>query len=477
MQKSRVKRVGALLVGMSLIAAACGDDDDDEPVEDSTPEAEEPAEEPSEEETTDTTEAMDEEDMDEGDMDEETTDTTEAMDEEPAEEGDGEAAAGCDSDGVLTIGTILPVTGDLAFLGPPEIAGADLAVEDINAAGGVLGADVILEQGDSGDTTTDTANLEVDRLLAAGSDAIMGAASSAVSKTVIDKITGSCTIQFSPANTSPDFTTYDDNGLYFRTAPSDLLQGRVLANVVLEDGAETASVLYRQESYGIGLAESFQENFTANGGVIDEFLAYAVDTESFDAEVDALVEAGSDATIVIGFAESASILTTMNERGIGPADVAVYGTDGNIGGIGAELADPSIIAGMRGTEPSVDLTTISDFTDRLDAAGDMGGVYAYGAETYDSIIITALAAAVAGTDDPSAIAAEINGVTKDGEKCTTFADCIALVDAGTDIDYDGLGGPYEFVDAGEPAAASFRIATYDGADTPNSELDEYVFAS
>lgn len=478
MQKSRVKRVGALLVGLSLIAAACGDDDDDEPVEDSTPEAEEPAEEPSEEETTDTTEAMDDEDMDE-----ETTETTEAMDDESADttvaedDGDGEAAAGCDSDGVLTIGTILPVTGDLAFLGPPEIAGAELAVEDINAAGGVLGADVVLEQGDSGDTTTDTANLEVDRLLAAGSDAIMGAASSAVSKTVIDKITGSCTIQFSPANTSPDFTTYDDNGLYFRTAPSDLLQGRVLANVVLEDGAETASVLYRQESYGIGLAESFQENFTANGGVIDEFLAYAVDTESFDAEVDALVEAGSDAIVVIGFAESASILTTMNERGIGPADVAVYGTDGNIGGIGAELADPSIIAGMRGTEPSVDLTTISDFTDRLDAAGDMGGVYAYGAETYDSIIITALAAAVAGTDDPSAIAAEINGVTKDGEKCTTFADCIALVDAGTDIDYDGLGGPYEFVDAGEPAAASFRIATYDGEATPNSELDEYVFAS
>ncbi|MAT03729.1 MAG: amino acid ABC transporter substrate-binding protein [Acidimicrobiaceae bacterium] len=478
MQKSRVKRVGALLVGLSLIAAACGDDEDDEPVEDSTPEAEEPSE-----ETTDTTEAMDEEPAEE--PAEETTDTTEAMDEEPAEEGaattvagdGGEAAAGCDSDGVLTIGTILPVTGDLAFLGPPEIAGADLAVEDINAAGGVLGADVVLEQGDSGDTTTDTANLEVDRLLAAGSDAIVGAASSAVSKTVIDKITGSCTIQFSPANTSPDFTTYDDNGLFFRTAPSDLLQGRVLANVVLEDGAETASVLYRQESYGIGLAESFQENFTANGGVIDEFLAYAVDTESFDAEVDALVEADSDAIIVIGFAESASILTTMNERGIGPADKAVYGTDGNIGGIGAELADPSIIAGMRGTEPSVDLSTISDFIARLDEAGDMGGVYAYGAETYDAIIITALAAAVAGTDDPSAVAAEINGVTGGGEKCTTFADCIALIDAGTDIDYDGLGGPYEFVEAGEPAAASFRIATYDGEATPNNELDEFVFAS
>jgi len=442
MQKSRVKRVGALLVGLTLVAAACGSDDDDS----SSTEA--PA-------------ATDE--MAEDETDEMAEDETEG--------------AGCSSDGVLVIGTILPVTGDLAFLGPPEVAGADLAVEDINAAGGVLGADVVLEQGDSGDTTTDTANLEVDRLLASGADAIMGAASSAVSKTVIDKITGSCVVQFSPANTSPDFTTYDDNGLYFRTAPSDLLQGRVLADLVLGDGNETASVLYRQESYGIGLAESFQENFEANGGVVDEFLAYAVDTESFDAEVDAMVEAGSDAIVVIGFAESAGILTTMHERGIGPNDTNVYGVDGNIGGIGAELDDPSIIAGMKGTEPSVDLSTITDFTDRLEAAGDMGGVYAYGAETYDSTVIVALAVEVAGSDDASVYALEINGVTKDGEKCTTFAECKELIDAGTDIDYDGIGGPYEFVDAGEPAAASFRIATYDGSDTPNTDLDLYVFAS
>jgi ABC-type branched-subunit amino acid transport system substrate-binding protein len=446
MQKSRVKRVGALLVGLTLVAAACGSDDDDSSSTEAPAASDAPAE----------------------------TDATDTTDEMAEDETEG---AGCSSDGVLVIGTILPVTGDLAFLGPPEVAGADLAVEDINAAGGVLGNDVVLEQGDSGDTTTDTANLEVDRLLAAGGDAIMGAASSAVSKTVIDKITGSCVVQFSPANTSPDFTTYDDNGLYFRTAPSDLLQGRVLADLVLGDGNETASVLYRQESYGIGLAETFQENFEANGGVVDEFLAYAVDTESFDAEVDAMVEAGSDAIVVIGFQESAGILTTMHERGIGPNDTNVYGVDGNIGGIGAELDDSSIIAGMKGTEPSVDLSTITDFTDRLDAAGEMGGVYAYGAETYDSIVIVALAVEIAGSDDASVYSLEINGVTKDGEKCTTFAECKELIDAGTDIDYDGIGGPYEFVEAGEPAAASFRIATYDGDDTPNTELDEYVFAS
>jgi branched-chain amino acid transport system substrate-binding protein len=297
---------------------------------------------------------------------------------------------------------------------------------------------------------------------------------------VIDKITGANVIHFSPANTSPDFTTYADNGLYFRTAPSDLLQGKVLAGLLADEGNTSVAILYRQESYGQGLADAVKENFEAQGGTVDPFTAYAVDTENFDAEVDAIVAADPDAIVVIGFAESANILTTMHERGIGPtSDKNVWGVDGNIGGIGGELSDPSIIVGMRGTEPSVDLSSISAFTDRLDGAyeGGVGGVFAYGAETYDAIIITALAAAVADSDDPVDIAAEINGVTKDGTKCTNFADCIALVDDGENIDYDGQGGPYEFVDAGEPAAASFRVATYDGGDTPNTELDEYLFAS
>ena len=205
-----------------------------------------------------------------------TTTSTTASDADPASIPEA-ATNRPTSTGELVVGTILPVTGDLAFLGPAEIGGSNLAVEDINAAGGVFGTDVVILQGDSGDLTTDTASLEVDRLLAEGADAIIGAASSAVSLTVIDRITGAGVIQFSPANFSPDFTTYDDNGLYFRTAPSDLLQGRVLANQVLEEGNATASVIFRQESYGTDLADAFMENFEAAGGIIDEFLAYAVD--------------------------------------------------------------------------------------------------------------------------------------------------------------------------------------------------------
>ena len=443
--KNWLRLVGLIAV-LAMVAAACGDGDADDTA---TTAAEAAAETTAAEATTETTAAA----------------------------VDSECAGG---DGVLTIGTLLPVTGDLAFLGPPEVAGARLALEDINAAGGVLGVDMVLHEGDSGDTNQDIANPEVDRLIALDADAIIGAASSAVSKLVIDKITTNNIIHFSPANTSPDFTTYDDNGLYFRTAPSDLLQGKVLADQVAGQGNETVAVLYRQESYGQGLADAFKENFEAAGGTVEPFTAYAVDTENFDAEVDAMVAAGTDAVVVIGFAESANILTTMNERGIGPlSDTNVWGVDGNIGGIGAELADPGIISGMKGTEPSVDLSSITDFTDRLDAAyeGGVGGVFAYGAETYDAIVIVALAAITAGCDDPVEVAAQINGVTKDGVKCTDFAACADLLGGNEDIDYDGQGGPYEFVDAGEPAAASFRIATYDGGDTPNTDLDEYVFAS
>ncbi len=451
MSSKKWMRIFAVLFALALVASACGSDDDDVATDDTTDDAADEGTDDTADDAADDDAADDaaDEDMDDGD------------------------SAG---DGVLTVGTIFPVTGDLAFLGPAEIFGAALAIEDINAAGGVFGVDVVLEQGDSGDTTTDIASTEVDRLLALNADAIMGAASSAVSKTVIDKITGAGVIQFSPANTSPDFTTYEDNGLYFRTAPSDLLQGRVLANGVIDQGNATASVLFRQESYGQGLADAFKENFEAAGGTIDEFIPYAIDVESFDAEVDQLVAAGSDAILVIGFVESANILNTMHERGIGPtSDTNVWGVDGN-DGINTEMTDPSILEGLHQTLPSVDLSSISDFIDRLESAMPADSLTAYGAETYDSVIIVALAAELAGSDDGTAIAAEINGVTGGGEACTSFADCKAIIEAGGDPDYDGLGGPYEFVEAGEPAAASFRIQTY-GADGRDEALDEYVFAS
>src|SRR5690606_12473582 len=119
--------------------------------------------------------------------------------------------------------------------------------------------------GDSGDASTDLASQTTDSLLAAGVDAIVGAASSSVSLTVIDKITAAGVVQFSPANTSDEFTTYDDHGLYFRDAPPDLLQGSVLGQIILDDGVGSVSILALDDAYGTGLADRIEEVLKGGG--------------------------------------------------------------------------------------------------------------------------------------------------------------------------------------------------------------------
>jgi ABC-type branched-subunit amino acid transport system substrate-binding protein len=222
--------------------------------------------------------------------------------------------------GPLIIGTLLPETGNLAFLGPPEIAGAQLAVNDINAAGGVLGQPVQLIQRDSGDTSTDIATQSVDQLLQAGANAIIGAASSGVSLTVIDAITQAGVMQFSPANTSDQFTDYNDNGLYFRTAPADTLQARALADLVIEDGNNTVGILALNDPYGTGLAENTLNNLVDAGLSEDDIVSITYDPQAanFDTEVQEMVDFNPDAIIVIGFEESSRIIQGLNSNGVGP---------------------------------------------------------------------------------------------------------------------------------------------------------------
>jgi hypothetical protein len=234
---------------------------------------------------------------------------------------DGTAATPNATGEQLVIGSLLPLTGNLAFLGPPEVAGFDLAIKDINAAGGVLGQDVRSEGGDSGDTSTDTATQTADRLLQAGVNVIVGAASSGVTQTVIDSITGAGVMQISPANTSDIFTTYDDNGLYFRTAPPDVLQARALADVIIDDGNNTVGILALNDPYGTGLAENTRNNLLEAGFSeedVPEAVIYDPQAANFDAEVQQMVDLNPDAIVVIGFEESSKIIQGLNAEGIGP---------------------------------------------------------------------------------------------------------------------------------------------------------------
>ncbi len=223
-------------------------------------------------------------------------------------------------DGTLTIGTLLPQSGDLAFLGPPEIAGVDLAIEDINKAGGVNGADVKSISADSGDGTPLIAPSETDKLLRGGADVIVGAASSSVSLSVIDRITAAGVVEISPANTSTAFDTYADGGLYFRTAPSDVLQGQVMASTLIQEGKQNVAILARQDSYGEALAENVRDFYTQAGGNVVSYQTYSPEASSYTAEVQKLAAEDPDAIVLIAFDETKKIIPEFIKQGVGQGD-------------------------------------------------------------------------------------------------------------------------------------------------------------
>lgn len=370
----------------------------------------------------------------------------------------------------LKVGTLFPDTGSLAFLGPPMVAGTQLAINDVNAAGGVLGQPVELIPGDSGDTTTDTASATVDRQLAAGVQAIIGAASSSVSLKVIDKITSAGVVMFSPANTSDQFVCYPDRGQYFRTAPTDVLQAQALSQLISDDGAQRVSILALNDPYGTGLASNLEKNLTEAGIPSDQVqkIIYDPNAQSFNAEVDNIKNFAPDAVAVIGFEESAKIITRMHEVGISPADgMAVYGVDGNMGNALGEAVALPLLNTMQGTTP---LTDVGDaFQQRLTGTNSALIDFNYAGESYDAVVVTALAAEQAKSTAGRDIAANINSVTKDGTVCTTYVDCLALVQAGEDIDYDGITGKLDFTDAGEPSIGSYGKLVFDDQNTLSTE--------
>ncbi len=361
-------------------------------------------------------------------------------------------------DGTLTIGTLLPQTGNLAFLGPPEFAGVQLAVDEINAAGGVLDKEVVKFDSDSGDASTDIASQSVGRLLSQNVDAVIGAASSGVSFTVIDQITQAGVVHFSPANTSPDFTTYADKGLYFRTAPSDVLQGRVLGDVMLADNNPAIGILALQDPYGTGLADNIEKSVTDGGGEVVAKKIYDPKAPDFSADVSAVLAEDPDAIALVSFDEAKKIVPELQAQGFDLSKV--YFVDGNLADYSKDF-QPGTLEGAKGTLPGAQAP--DEFRTRLLEVDPKLTDFSYAAESYDATMLTALAAIKAGNDSGTAIASEMVSVSKEGEKCSTFADCKELLDAGTDIDYDGVSGPVEFSDAGDPTQATIGVYQF-GAD-------------
>lgn len=375
--------------------------------------------------------------------------------------------AALDREVTLKLGSILPVTGNLAFLGPPEIAGVDLAIAEINASeSGVLGGNVEILHRDSGDTTTDIATQSATELVNAGVSGVIGAASSSVSFTFIDQLAAAEVVHFSPANTSPRFTDYEDGGYYFRTAPSDVLQGRILGNLITQDGNQRIGVLYLNDDYGIGLFENAKVAIEAAGAEVVAAEPYSAGDNVLSAQVDAILAESPDAIIVLAFDEiKVAVPELVNTKGFPGGKI--YLVDGNLANYSEDF-EPGTLNCAKGTLPGV-LPTDEDRAALFGINPDLTE-FAYANESYDATIIMALAAVQAGSVEGSAIRDNIASVTRDGTKCTGFQECVTLIEAGEDIDFDGRSGPITMSEAGDPTEAYIGIYQY-GTDNNYAPLE------
>jgi len=372
-------------------------------------------------------------------------------------------------EGTLNLGYVLPQTGALAAIGPSVIEAVNMAVAEAEAAGNT---NINLIPKDSG-TDPQIAGIAAEELLNEGVSAIIGPAATGVSLSVIDRITGAEVAMCSPSNTGAIFTTYDDGGYYFRTAPPDNLQGQVHADLITDDGATNVAVAYRSDEYGRGLGTAIRDGLEDNGVTVAVFIEFDSAGTSFDAEAAQIAAAGVDAISLHPFAEGNAFVQSLIEAGVGPQDVQLYGGDGFLDNVQAETVDPgnpAVFEGVRGTYPSLAPPDGEPtFGDRFaEFAPDVPTIFS--GHSFDCATIMILAAEAAGTTDPVALAAAIIDVTRNGEKCSFYADCHALLQQGLEIDYDGASGPLDFVLAGEPGAGTYDLVEY-GADGTYSAFD------
>ena len=377
----------------------------------------------------------------------------------------------------LKIGTALPQTGNLAFLGPPEEAGVVLAEQEINDAGKGMSLEVVY--GDSGDPDNKAYETEIPRLLAAEVSAVVGAAASGVSLQFIDQLVFEAEVlQFSPANTAPEFTQKDTNGLYFRAAPSDALQGQALGDELAADGHQAVSMIVLNDAYGNGLADAVQARFEETGGEVLERPTFNAGDTNFASQLADITGSNPDAVLVITFDEANSILPEL----LNSFDAEqLYLVDGNLADY-SEVLDPGALEGAKGTAPgSMEEPTglIADADAAWQAAGnDPLDSNLYLAESYDSTMAIALASFMAQSTVPRDIAEALPAVTGSdgGDECFDFVECADLILDGADaITFSGGTGPLKLDENGDRTTATINLHQYDANNQIGDPIDQFSF--
>ena len=361
-------------------------------------------------------------------------------------------------DGILRIGLLLPESGEGATIGQPLIEAARAAVDQINAAGGVLGQPVELVEGfDEGDSAT-TASEAIAELIERDVDAVVGPASSTVALATLEELLSAGVLTCSPTATAIALDDFPSSDLFFRTAPSDSLQAVAIAQYAERTGARTAAVTYLDDAYGRPLARATRDALQARGLTLLDPVPFAADAESLTDEAMAISDSDVDVVVVIGDGEQGTRM--LAELG----EVANLFPSGD--------PPPIIVNGAVRRPPSTQLVQAlaADVRDRVVGVSPLAygepeepaGPFATNA--LDCVNLIALSAIQAndgaGSDNPRLIADEMTEVSSGGISCRSFAECVQLLE-DSNIDYDGPGGVLEIGTEGDPVRSRFDLFEFD----------------
>lgn len=365
----------------------------------------------------------------------------------------------------IKLGISLGFTGPLESMAPGMQNGAELAIKEVSDSGLLLdGSTVSAVTGDSTCIDAAAATATVERLITAeGVRGIIGGMCSGETIASLENVARpNGVVMISPSATSPALSDMEDDGLFFRTSPSDARQGEVMAQIMQERGIQSAAITYTNNDYGKGLADSFQAAFEAAGGTVTTNAAHDDGKADYSAEVAALAAAGGDALVVVGYVDQGGSGVVRAALDTGAFETFVF-PDGMVGSA-LEANFGTEINGSFGQNPAAEGEGRETFLSMAEEAG-FDGTSAYSAEAYDAAALILLAMAKAGTHDPATYKDSIMDVANEpGEQILPgqLARALEIINEGGDVDYVGATN-VELIGAGESAGTYREIEITDGA--------------
>lgn len=354
-------------------------------------------------------------------------------------------------DGPYTIGSAVSNSGDLAVYGQRHQRGMGIALDQINDEG-VAGSELQVIEEDTASAPQTGVSAAQKLVNQDGVPLLLSAVSSGVTVAIARSVTiPNEVVQISPHSTSPEITNLEDDGYVLRTAPSDAFQGAAMAQLAVDQDISSAAVIMVNNDYGQGFGDVFRQRFEEMGGTVTAMVAYNSGEASYRPQLNEAIEGDPEAIMFIAYPES---FTTMARQAfeMGIKDEVQY-----VGGE-STLADPirenvpaEALEGMIGTTPSAPTENdawqsfLSTFQERHDSEPTVWSAY-----SYDATVLSALAIQAADSFESESLRDAVYPLSRpEGASVSTFADAKAELEAGNEIDYEGVSGSLNLDENGD----------------------------